>query len=175
MVSRMTKSQGLLNYTGKVDYAKINHLLNDLKHSWGFMSLDKVTGNRVYGLVVECLENIVKYSAKPSAGVMFSESSISVTRQNDLIVIKAGNTVEADKADKIILQIDEINNLCSDGLNEMFERQINKLMGQDESGAGLGLILMKLKSGNEIAYNVTSLEGSYRYLELTISVKKYLT
>ena len=171
----MTKSQELLNYTGNVDYAKINHLLNDLKHSWGFMSLDKVTGNRVYGLVVECLENIVKYSAKPSVEVRHTESSISVTKHNDLIVIKAGNTVETDKADKLILQIGEINNLCNKGLNDMFEKQINKLMEQDETGAGLGLILMKLKSGNEISYNVTRLEGNYSYLELTISVKEYQT
>jgi hypothetical protein len=171
----MTKSQGFLNYTGPVDYAKINHLLNDLKHSAGFMNLDKVTGNRVYGLVVECLENIVKYSAKPAVGVQHTESSISVARQKGIIVIKAGNTIEADKADKIILQIDEINNLRNNGLKDMFEKQINKLMGQDESGAGLGLILMKIKSGNEIAYNVTRLEESYSYLELTISVKEYLT
>ena len=171
----MTKSQEFLNYTGPVDYAKINHLLNDLKQSWGFMSLGKVTGNRVYGLVVECLENIVKYSAKPSVRIPHTESSISVAKQGDLIVIKAGNTIEADKADKLILQINEINNLCKEGLNDMFEKQINKLMGQDESGAGLGLILMKLKSGNEIAYNVTRLEESYSYLELTISVKEYLT
>ena len=104
-----------------------------------------------------------------------TQSHPSVQKQGDLIVIKAGNTIEADKADKIILQIDEINNLRNNGLKDMFERQINKLMGQDESGAGLGLILMKLKSGNEIAYNVTRLEESYSYLELTISVKEYLT
>jgi len=171
----MKESKGFLNYTGPVDYAKINHLLNDLKHSRGFMNLDKVTGNRVYGLVVECLENIVKYSAKPDAGVLHSESSISVASQNGLVVIKAGNTIENDQAGKIILQIDEINNLANNGLNDMFEKQINKLIEQDESGAGLGLILMKLKSGNEIAYHITSLEGGYSYLELTISVKEYIT
>jgi hypothetical protein len=171
----MTESQGFLNYTGPVDYAKINHLLDDLKHSWGFMNLDKVTGNRVYGLVVECLENIVKYSAKPAVGIGHTESSISVARQNGLIVIKACNTIEADKADKIVLQIDEINNLHINGLKDMFEKQINKLIEQDESGAGLGLILMKLKSGNEIACHITRLEGSYSYLELTISVKEYVT
>ena len=44
------------------------------------MNLDKVTGNRVYALVVECLENIAKHSAKPYAGVLHSESSISVAR-----------------------------------------------------------------------------------------------
>ena len=171
----MTELQGFLNYTGPVDYAKINQLLIDLKQSWGFMNLDKVTGNRVYGLVVECLENIVKYSARPSVEIRHAESTISVAKHDDLIVIKAGNTVETDKADKLILQISEINNLCNKGLNDMFEKQINKLMEQDETGAGLGLILMKLKSGNEISYNVTRFEGNYSYLELTISVKEYQT
>ena len=43
----------------------------------------------------------------------------------------------------------------------MFEKKINKLIEQDESGAGLGLILMKLKSGNEIAYNLPEWTESY--------------
>ena len=41
-------------------------------------------------------------------------------------------------------------------------------------GAGLGLILMKLKSGNNISFNVTRLDSNYNYLELIISVNEYL-
>ena len=172
--SHMTESPGFLNYTGPVDYNKIDLLLNDLKEARGFMNLDKVTGKRVYAIVVECLENIIKYSAKESAGNLNMEPAISVIKQNDKIVIKAGNTIDTYKTGRIILKIDEINCLGKRALNAMFEKKINKKQEQDENGIGLGLILMKLKSGNKIACNVTRLEGAYSYLEFTISVNEYL-
>jgi len=170
----MTESPGFLNYTGPVDYNRIDLLLNDLKESPGFMTINKVTGRRVYAIVVECLENIIKYSAKESTGKLNIEPAISVIKRNNKIIIKSGNFVDAYRTDKIIQKIDEINSLDNDALDLMFEKQINKTNEKNDNGAGLGLIMMKLKSGNKIAFNVIRLKEGYSYLELTISVNEYL-
>lgn len=172
--SHMTETSGFLNYTGPVDYNRINLLLNDLKQAREFMILDKVTGRRVYAIVVECLENIIKYSAKEFAGELNIEPAISVIRQYDKIVIKTGNTIKTSDTSRIVLKIDEINCLGNRELNAMFVEKIKKTREHDDKGAGLGLILMKLKSGNKIVYDVSRMEGDLNYLELTISVNEYL-
>ena len=138
------------------------------------MILDKVTGRRVYAIVVECLENIIKYSAKEFAGELNIEPAISVIRQYDKIVIKTGNTIKTSDTSRIVLKIDEINCLGNRELNAMFVEKIKKTREHDDKGAGLGLILMKLKSGNKIVYDVSRMEGDLNYLELTISVNEYL-
>jgi hypothetical protein len=168
----MTESSEFLNYTGPVDYNKIDILLNDLKESGEFLNIDKDTGKRVYAIVVECLENIIKYSIKDFTGKLNPEPAITVIKQKDIITIKAGNAIEADETGEIILNIDKINSQDDNALSVMFENKINKSFDKDDKGAGLGLMLMKLKSGNNISFNVTRLDNNYNYLELIISVNE---
>ena len=170
----MTESSEFLNYTGPVDYDKIDFLLNDLKESREFLNIDKDTGKRVYAIVVECLENIIKYAIKDFAGKLNPEPAITVMKQKDKITIKAGNAIEANETGELIFNIDKINSQDYNALNDMFETKINKSFDKDDRGAGLGLILMKLKSGNNISFNVTRLDRNYNYLELIISVNEYL-
>jgi len=171
----MTESSLLLNYTGPVDYETIDLLLNELKESQGFIDIDRETGRRVYAIVVECLENIIKYSAKGSACKPGNQPRISVGKNNDKIIIKAGNIIEADKAAGLILNLDMINSLDNSALTAMLKQKINKTREKDEKSAGLGLMLIKLKSGNNIEFNVPGLDDGCNYLELTISVNEYIS
>ena len=47
-------------------------------------------------------------------------------------------------------------------------------MDQEENGAGLGFMLMKLKSGNKITYKFTRIDNDYTYFEIKISVNEYI-
>lgn len=168
----MTESSVLLNYTGPVDFEKIDLLLNDLKEARGFIGIEKDTGKRVYGIVVECLENIIKYSAKEPAGKLNIEPAISVVMQKDKIIIRACNSVDDENAAGMKLKIDKINSLDDNALIDMLKKKLNKKREKDDKGAGLGLMLMKLKSANKIGLNMASPGGDYKYLELTITVNK---
>jgi len=171
----MTISSGFLSYSGPVDYSRIDILLNDLKESKGFIDLDKETGRRVYAIVVECLENIIKYSAKEPAAELKIQPRISVGDQNGRIIIKAGNLIEAEKTGDIVLNIDKINSLDDSALIAKLKEKINTTRKKEDKGAGLGLMLIKLKSGNNIEYNVSSFDDGWNYLELTIEVNEYLS
>lgn len=168
----MTESSVLLNYTGPIDFKKIDLLLKDLKETQEFIDIDKETGKRVYGIVVECLENIIKYSAKEPAGGLNIEPAISVVKLKDKIIIRACNSIEDVNTTGMILKIDKINTLDDSALIDMLKKKINKKREKDDKGAGLGLMLMKLKSGNKIGLNIASPGGDYKYLELTITVNK---
>lgn len=163
-----------LHYSGPVDYEKLNILLKDLMQSGEFTELDKVTGKRVYGIVVEIIENIIKYSESEIPEKHAGEPSISVEKKDGRVFIRAGNAVRTADAERIIHKIDEVNNLRENALKELYEKKVNEESKKDATGAGLGLILIKLKSGYEISWNMRKIEEGYDFLEITITVDHYL-
>jgi hypothetical protein len=170
----MAESDKLLEYTGPVDYKIIDRILKKFKASPEFTSLNKTTGKRVYAILVECLENIAKHSVKKSAGSSAMEPSLSVRKVNNKIIIKTGNSVTIDKTGELIRKLNQVNYLDEEALNSLYEKKINKETKPDENGAGLGFMLMKIKSGNKIVYNFSRIESGYLYFELKISVNEYI-
>jgi len=170
----MPESGIFLEYTGHVDYKIIDQLLEKFKKRPEFINLDKRTGNRVYALLVECLENILKYSVKKPAFDFKLQPTISVRKLNDKIIIKAGNPVTNDKTGELTMRINQVNHLDEKALNTLYEDTINRKIELNDDGAGLGFIMMKLKSGNEIAYNLSRVDIDHTYLELIISVNEYV-
>ncbi len=167
-------SGSFLSYSGPVDYEKLNTILRELMQAGEFAELDKVTGKRVYAIVVEILENIIKYSESEIPTKLTGEPSISVEKKEERIFIKAGNTVRSDFARKIIRRIEEVNNLRENALKDLYEKRINEESKKDATGAGLGLILIRLKSGYEISYSLKKIENDLDFLEITIEVDNYI-
>lgn len=167
-------SGSFLSYSGPVDYEKLNTILRELMQAGEFAELDKVTGKRVYAIVVEILENIIKYSESEIPTKLTGEPSISVEKKEERIFIKAGNTVRSDFARKIIRRIEEVNNLRENALKDLYEKRINEESKKDATGAGLGLILIRLKSGYEISYSLKKIEKDLDFLEITIEVYNYI-
>lgn len=170
----MTESSVLLNYSGQIDYKTVDILLNDLKESVGFMEIDRETGRRIYAIVVECLENIIKYSAESKEDKSSTWPRISVEKQDGKTLIIACNLLEADKAACLIPNLKRINAMDDTELIARLKEKINKEHKKDEMGAGLGLLLIKLKSGNHLEFSLTAIDQHTSYLELKISVNEYL-
>ena len=170
----MTDSGILLDYQGPVDLKVIELLLKKLKKTKEFTALNKTTAKRVYALVVECLENISKNPVSQTSKDPQMHSHISVRKENDKLIIKAGNPVPDNAKDNIIRKLNHINNLDEIALKTLYENKINGESKQGENGAGLGFISMALKSGNKINYNFIPLINGYLYFEIIISLNKYI-
>jgi hypothetical protein len=170
----MPESNIFLDYTGPVDYKIIDLLLKKLKKTEGFINLDKTTSKRVYAIVVECTENIAKHSAKKAIGLPALKPSVLVRKYMDKILIRAGNPISINKIGEIIRRLNQVNLLDENALKTLYEKIINKEAKQEENGAGLGFILIKLKSGNKVEYNLTRFNEEYSYFELIITVNEYI-
>jgi len=170
----MAESGNFLVYTGAVDYKKIDILLKKIKKTREFKDLDITTGKRVYAVLVECLENIAKHSVSKSDDDLRSQPSISAGKQNNKIVIKAGNPIPEDKKVKLIRKLNQVNHMDEKSLTVLYEKIISEETRQGENGAGLGFILMKLKSGNKIDYSFTRVDNNFSFFEIQISINKYI-
>jgi hypothetical protein len=163
-----------LDYAGMVDHETINHLLKTLKKSNEFLSLDKTTGKRLYAILVECLENIARHSIEnPSIDQRF-QPFISARKQNNKILIKAGNPVPENITAILVSKINIVNQTEDEALTDLYEKIINKEIRHGENGAGLGFILMKLKSGNKIDYSFVKISNNFSFFEINILLNKFI-
>jgi hypothetical protein len=163
-----------LEYKGVIDYKMIDNLMKRLKGAKDFISLDKTTGKRVYAIIVECLENIAKHSVKEYNADLRFQPFISVGKQNDKILIKTGNSIFEDRRDWLSRKLDKVNLMDEKALTVLYEKIINKETKPEDNGAGLGFILMKLKSGNTIDYSFTGVNNNCSFFQIQISVNKYI-
>jgi hypothetical protein len=170
----MNDSVIFLDYHGPVDLQVMESLITRLKKSREFARLNKTTGKRTYNLFVECIENIYKYSELKSSEDRNMQPHISVIKENDKIIITAGNTVMQDAREKLTLKLDKIKNSDASKLRIMHENRMNSDSRPGENGAGLGFISMAIKSGNNIDYSFHPLTDGYLYFEIKISINKYI-
>ena len=170
----MSESGIFLDYRGPLDFEVIDSLLKKLKKSPEFKDLNKITGKRVYFVVVECLENILKHAELELSENPATNSHITVRKINDKIIVEAGNPVAGDVKENIVQRLEGINNSDEKTLKSLYENKIRSELLNDERCAGLGFIQMALKSGNKIIYSFNPLTNGYLYFEIVITLNKYV-
>jgi len=150
MLLLMSEQEIIMEYVGEVNHKLIDNLLKKLKRSKEYMALDITTARRLYAIVVECLENITKHSEKLSSSDEADLPHITIQKQGDHIIIKSGNPILKIKVEAIAEKLDTVNRKNEKSLTGFYEKVINEEMAQKGNNAGLGFIIMKLKSGDNI-------------------------
>jgi hypothetical protein len=163
-----------LDYSGPLDQAVIDNLLLNLKKTKEYRNLNKVPGKRVYSIIVECLENMSKHTVRDMGYNNGKHPYISAGELEDCIIIHAGNPVSNEKTDLLSARINKVNNMSMEGLTDLYEHILNRetKLSENGAGAGLGFILMRLKSGRKIDFSFTRINDSYLLFEIQISVNK---
>lgn len=173
-ISIMSQSEILIEYKGLIDLKAIEIILKELRNTREFKSLQRMTGKRVYALVVECLENICKNSLTISQTGKVAPSYISVTANKDSITIVARNLITEASKENLVNRLEQVNSMDEAALKDLYEHKINSDYAKDKNGAGLGFIFMALKSRNKIIYSFKPQEKGYLFFELVISINKHI-
>ena len=164
----------LLDYNGPVNPETIESIIAGFQQSKDYADLNKTTGKKVYAILVECLENISRHSLKNSGDKIITDPYLSVRKEKDEIIITAGNPVSEKNKNELINILDKINNLKEDSLKALYDEKIDKELKDDEISAGLGLIIIALKSGSRINYSFHNTDYSYTIFEIQISISESL-
>jgi len=160
-------------HSGPVSYKIIDRILKDLKKSGEFIKLRKTTAKRIYSILVEILENIAKHSVRKSTGTLI-QPFVSLERRNDKIIIRAGNPITDDRKEMLAAQLDLVNHLDEAALRLFYEDKINRKSKKNENGAGLGFIIMRLKSGNKIDFSFSEAAGNISNFSIQITVNIFI-
>ena len=163
-----------LDYSGPVNQEVIDRILQNLRKTKEYLSLNKTSGRRVYAVIVECLENISKHTPGGIPDKNGKQPYISAGEWEDNISIYAGNPVLHDKTGLLTTRLEKVNKMSREELTFYYEKILNRetRLTDNGAGAGLGFILMKLKSGKKIDYRFTRIDDDYSFFEIQVSINK---
>ncbi|MGQ1785303.1 MULTISPECIES: SiaB family protein kinase [unclassified Saccharicrinis] len=164
----MSKIKTILNYRGPIEFETTEILLQKVKKDLEAHAIKKVLKKRVYNIMVECIENILRHHAAPPNTTI--HPYIILEQEQEGYLITAGNLISNDEVNDLHQKIDHVKGQDKEGLLKMYEDQINKDGIAINKGAGLGIITIALKANSKINYNFTPVNAGWSVFELQVSV-----
>ena len=170
----MEQKEAIINFEGSISFETMEQLLNQLKAARQFDALRKPVKKRVYGTVVETIDNIFKY-ATPFKGkdlLLRRPPKIQVRKINGKFIVSAGNLIKKDQIDGLKYKLNRVNGMNDHELKMLYEEVINKDSTEEDSGAGLGLITMAMRTDEEIRYQFDPAGPTHAYFTMHITIKE---
>jgi len=130
---------------------------------------------KVFNVMVESLQNIVKHSDELIDGATHSHAAIFlIGRESNRYTIMAGNPIRKSNVAKLKEKLERINSLDKDGLKELYKEIIKNTTISEKGGAGLGFVDMARKSGGKLEFEFPEMSADYCFFCLKVNVPREL-
>jgi len=169
--NEINEKMNILNYKGELSFDKIEELLNITKEALNKIVLKNQIKKKIINILIDCLENIQKYSTSRKIDNMYLPE-IKIVCETNSISISSKNAVDKKFVTKLKSHIDLINQLDRQSLKHMYEEIISNGNLSEKGGAGLGIIDIALKSGNKIDYSFSEIDNELNYFEMKIVINQ---
>jgi len=128
---------------------------------------------KVFNVMVESLQNIVKHSDELVDGETRSHAAIFlIGREATRYTIMSGNPIRKDHIGPLKEKLEKINALDKDGLKDLYKEIIKSTTISDKGGAGLGFVDMARKSGEKLEYVFPDMSDEYCFFCLKVNVQR---
>lgn len=171
----MRERKVLLSYIGDIKYETIEVLLNKANIEMEKVHIDSRIKKKIYRVMVECLENVLKHSDLLdfiSENPNYKYSRFLFEFENNEFYLSTGNIINNDSIDELLQKINLVNGLDFSGLRKLHDHVITNGKISIKGGAGLGIIDIALRSNNQLNYKIDPIDSNYSYFNLTIKISK---
>jgi hypothetical protein len=171
LFKQMYDQKVILTYQGEFTQAITKSVLSMTEKNLDSMGEENVTKKKVFNVMVECLQNIVKHSQK---GTNILDKAIFIIGQTEeTYEIATGNFISNIEIASLTKKIEQVNNLDKIGLKELYKDLIKNKDGlSDKGGAGLGLVDIARKSGHQIEYLFNKHDDKNSFFSLQTSISR---
>lgn len=171
----MMSQKLILVYQGDFTQESIKSILAMAERNIDSSGEDASIKRKVFNVMVESLQNIVKHSDELIDGEIHSHAAIFlIGREDNKYTIMSGNPIRKDRVDSLIEKLDHINSLDKEGLKELYKSIIKNTTISEKGGAGLGFVDMARKSGGKIEFEAPEMSSGYCFFCLKVNVPREL-
>ncbi len=156
-------------YHGNFNYDVVNGLLKTAKINLSHPENNRTSAKKTYNILVECLENIHKHSEHGEENT--NEAIFLLTQPIDGFSIAIGNLIPIEEKEKLVKNIDELNDMTRDELKAHYRTIIENGQISDRGGAGLGMTDIALKSRSKLNYTFNDYSENELFFSLSVHVK----
>lgn len=172
---QMREHSIILIYEGEFTQEITKSVLAMAERNMDSMGEESNIKRKVFNVMVECLQNIVKHSEDPDSAKKETNTAIFLLgKQEEAYIIASGNPIHNDAVSPVKNKLDEINNLDKEGLKQLYKDIIKNGTGLTEKGgAGLGFVDMARKSGHPLEYSFEKMDNINSFFCLKTTVSRY--
>lgn len=128
---------------------------------------------KVFNVMVESLQNIVKHSDELIDGETRSHAAIFlIGREANRYTIMSGNPIRKTNIPKLKQTLEKINALDKEGLKDLYKDIIKNTTISEKGGAGLGFVDMARKSGEKLEFEFPDMSSEYCFFSLKVNVPR---
>ena len=163
----------VLKYKGKLTFEGIGILLNDLKSRKEEFEIQPVQYKKLLTLMIEVLENILKYSDQFEDFISDNEEFLpefELNRYEQGFELKSKNPVREEDMAAISQKIDKINSSEDEELKKFYRETITNGVFTEKGGAGLGFIEMAKITDRDLIFAFEPVKSGFSIFELILHI-----
>ncbi len=126
---------------------------------------------RIFSILVEILENVLKYSPGRDAEEKFGMPVVMISVDMRAYYVTTGNLILNSNVNNLRDKLEIINHHDKSALKDLFMQSLSSQDMTIESTGNMGLIEMARKSENKLEYKFEELNGLYSYFTLTVKIR----
>jgi hypothetical protein len=172
VLSLFDEMQG--NGISLVYLGEFNHEITKMFTSMAESDMDRKNENskvkkRVYHVMVETLQNMNKHSDEIT-DKNIGNGLFIIGNKEDIYYVITSNKVERTKVAPLRDAINRVNAASPEELKKMYMEQIKGGKLSEKGGAGLGLIDIARKTGEQLVYRFLPIDDSYDLFILKVEI-----
>jgi len=164
---KMMKERLMFVYRGVVTNDNSVPLLMLLEKEMENAEFGFVGRKRLFMFVLESLQNVSRHSNRSEHANM---SLVVYSKTGSGYTVTTGNVLPSSRINDLKVKLDEINNLETKEIRNVYRQMLSAAEFSNKGGAGLGLIEMAKKTGNKLDYDFVTLDNEYSYFILSKTV-----
>lgn len=169
----MMSQKLILVYQGEFTQETTKSILAMAERNLDSSGEDSSIKRKVFNVMVEALQNIVKHSDELIEGEIHSHTAIFlIGKEKNRYSIMAGNPVRKANMPALKEKLEHINSLDKDGLKDLYKEIIKNTTISDKGGAGLGFVDMARKSGEKLGFDFPEMNPDYYFFCLMVNVPR---
>jgi hypothetical protein len=171
---RTMMSQNLiLVYQGDFTQETTKTILTMAERSLQASEEDPAIKRKVFNVMVELLQNIVKHNDESvHAGVASHNAIFLVGREPLRYTVMTGNPIRKKVVPGLKANLERINALDRDGLKDLYKEIIQGTTLSEKGGAGLGFVDMARKSGEKIWFDFREMSEAQSFFCMKVNVSR---
>jgi len=156
----------LLIFNGVLSQESLINLLSIIEGQM-IGSLD--TKKKVFNVMVEMLQNIVKHASRKDDEELNGNPGIFFMSENDnKYSLSTGNYVSNSEVENLKAKLGHVNSLEGDELDLFYSKRLLNFEIDNSKEAGLGIIDLRLKSGHKLEYTFDKVDDKVTFFTLKI-------
>jgi hypothetical protein len=163
----MMKERLMFVYRGVVTNENSVPLLMLLEKEMENSEFGFIGRKRLFMFVLESLQNVSRHSDQSQHADM---SLVVYSRTDKGYTVTTGNVLPSANINDLKVKLDEINNLQTNEIRNVYRQMLSTTEFSNKGGAGLGLIEMAKKTGNKLDYDFVPLDNEFSYFILSKTV-----